>query len=180
MSYALLVIDVQQGLFQTNPPPDSVERTVSRINSLSSRARQSGVPVIFIHHEAAGSVLEYESPGWELAEGLHAEPGDLRVRKTTPDSFLYTDLSSHLSALQVTTVVVCGYASEFCVDTTVRRAAAAGYDVILAADAHTTHDKAHATAGKIREHHNVTLAAIRSFGSKISALSADSVAFSAV
>lgn len=177
MSYALLVIDVQQGLFHTDPPPDSVENTLSRINSLSLRARQAGVTVIFIQHEAAGSVLEFESPGWALAEGLHAEPGDLRIRKTTPDSFLYTDLSSQLSALQVTELVVCGYASEFCVDTTVRRAAAAGYDVVLAADAHTTHDKAHATAGKIREHHNATLSAISSFGSKISAIPADQVTF---
>jgi nicotinamidase-related amidase len=74
-------------------------------------------------------------------------------------------------------VVICGYASEFCVDTTVRRAAANGLTVTLADDAHTTHDKPHANAATIRAHHNATLSNIRSFGPKISALRAEAIAF---
>jgi len=80
-----------------------------------------------------------------------------------------------LEALGVNKLVVCGYASEFCVDTTVRRAAGFGYPVILVSDAHTTHDKAHATGSKIREHHNVTLSNVSSFGVKIEAITAESL-----
>jgi len=68
--------------------------------------------------------------------------------------------------------VVCGYATEFCVDTTLRRAAGLGLTVTLAADAHTTHDKPHADGGQIRAHHNATLPAISSFGVKIAAVAA--------
>jgi nicotinamidase-related amidase len=76
-------------------------------------------------------------------------------------------------------VVICGYASEFCVDTTTRRAAALGYRVVLAADAHTTHDKPHATASQIRDHHNATLPGITSFGPRIVAMPSDAVVFAA-
>ncbi|MNL42777.1 Isochorismatase family protein [compost metagenome] len=68
--------------------------------------------------------------------------------------------------------MVCGYATEFCVDTTVRRAAGLGMPVTLAADAHTTHDKPHASGARIRAHHNATLPAISSFGVKIAAVPA--------
>ena len=49
--------------------------------------------------------------------------------------------------------------------------------VVLASDAHTTHDKAHADAAQIRVHHNATLPAIRSFGVGIRALPAAEIAF---
>ena len=99
------------------------------------------------------------------------------MRKTTPDSFLRTDLQALLSARGVSELIVCGMHTEFCVDTTTRSAAAHGYAVILAADAHTTHDKAHASAAQIRVHHNATLPDISSFGPVIEALSADDIHF---
>jgi nicotinamidase-related amidase len=74
-------------------------------------------------------------------------------------------------------VVICGYSSEFCVDTAVRRAAALGYEVMLAADAHTSHDKAHASGAFIRAHHNATLSDITSFGVRISAVDSARIAF---
>jgi len=97
------------------------------------------------------------------------------VRKTTPDSFLNTSLQSLLKELEVDSLIVCGYASEFCVDTSVRRAAGLGYPVSVVSDAHTTHDKAHASGAQIRAHHNATLPNISSFGVKIAAVEADSL-----
>lgn len=64
-------------------------------------------------------------------------------------------------------LIIAGYASEFCVDTTTRRAAALGFQVVIAADAHTSHDKPHASAAQIRAHENATLANITSFGPRI-------------
>src|SRR3546814_6109886 len=45
---ALLVIDMQQGLFSS--PPHDADGLVSRINSLAARMRAKRVPVIFIQH----------------------------------------------------------------------------------------------------------------------------------
>lgn len=169
MRSAVLVIDVQRGLFDQPPRPYEADAVVQRINSLTERARKTGTPVAFIQHERPSGFLEFKSEGWELEEHLHVEPGDALIRKRTPDSFLNTDLGEWLTEHEIGRLVVCGYATEFCVDTTTRRAAALGYEVVLASDAHTTHDKEHASAAQIRAHHNATLPNITSFGPRISA-----------
>jgi nicotinamidase-related amidase len=172
---ALVVIDVQRALF--DPPPFEADEVIVRINALAARARAAGVPVVYVQHEDDGS-LAHASSGWELAPHLAADADDLRVRKRTCDSFLGTDLHALLAERDVRHLLVCGYATEFCVDTTVRSAAAKGYDVTLAADAHTTHDKPHGTGQWIRTHHNETLRWVESFGVAIAAAPAAEIVFS--
>lgn len=177
MTSALIVIDVQRALFETTPAPADADAVLARINTLTDRARACGAPVIYVQHEAPGSPMDYGLPAWQLDTRLQPADGDIRVRKTTPDSFLRTDLADVLAEAGVTRLVVCGYASEFCVDTTVRRAAALGFPVTLAADAHTTQDKPHAPGAQIRAHHNATLSSIASFGVKIAAIPAADIVF---
>ncbi|MDN3577577.1 cysteine hydrolase family protein [Chitinimonas viridis] len=177
MKSALLIIDVQRGLFDPLPHPYEADAVVDRINQLSIRAREAGMPVMMVQHERLGSALAHGSEGWQLQEDLLVTAGDIMVRKTTPDAFLRTPLAELLVQHGVSRLVICGYATEFCVDTTTRRAAALGYPVVLAADAHTTHDKAHATALQIRTHHNATLPDITSFGPEIVALPTAEIAF---
>ncbi|QWP77705.1 cysteine hydrolase [Lysobacter sp. K5869] len=177
MTAALLVIDVQRGLFDTQPPPAEAAATIARTNALAERARAAGAPVVLIQHEGQRGFLTHASDDWQLDPRLRTAAGDQRVRKTTPDSFLGTDLQSRLQGLGVDRLVIAGYASEFCVDTTVRRAAALGYPVTIAADAHTTHDKPHADAARIREHHNATLSDLTSFGPPIRAEPAEAIDF---
>ena len=175
MSTALLVIDVQRGLFDSEPRPFEADAVVARINVLTARARVADVPIVFVQHESAA--LPVGSDAWRFASGLHIESRDAVVRKATPDAFLRTELLDLLTTWTIDHVVVCGYACEFCVDTTTRRAAALGYRVTVAADAHTTHDKPHATAAQIRAHENATLPDITSFGPTIAAVPADGIAF---
>ena len=177
MKNALLIIDVQQGLFDETPAPADADAVIERINALAAQARASDVPVILVQHEVPGTQLQQGSPGWQLDSRLQTAPADHRIRKTTPDSFLRTGLDEVLAFSGVEKLVICGYATEFCVDTTTRSAAAHGYAVILAADAHTTQDKAHASAAQIRIHHNATLPDISSFGPVIEALPADQISF---
>ena len=169
MKRAVLVIDVQKALFDSEPRPFDADKTVERINAVTSSARAAGLPVIFIQHEAPESAVANGTSGWQLEGNLGVAKSDLRVRKTTPDSFLRTDLEMLLKERGVNHLIVCGYATEFCVDTTVRRAAGLGFSVALVSDGHTTHDKPHASGEVIREHHNRTLPSIQSFGVKIAA-----------
>jgi nicotinamidase-related amidase len=179
MKKALLVIDVQRGLFDMSPRPFDADNVIRHINSLTARARRSKTPVIFIQHESDAKLM-WNSESWKLERSLEVATQDQFVRKTTPDSFLRTNLQEILDADGAKELVICGYATEFCVDTTVRRAAGLGYSVILASDAHTTHENPHSSAEQIRAHHNATLPSITSFGSKIEALTSDSVVFDSV
>ncbi len=173
MKSAVLIIDVQCGLYDTEPRPFEADEVVQRINTVTEKARSAEVPVIFVLHESG--LLVYKSKTWELQPGLIVRDTDVKVRKTTPDSFLNTNLEEVLTSREIDNLLICGYASEFCVDTTTRRAAALGYDVQLVSDAHTTHDKPHASAGQIREHHNATLPDITSFGATISLIQSSDI-----
>jgi len=176
MKTAVLVIDMQRGLCDDPPRPHEAGEVVQRINALTGRARAAGVPVAFIQHENDVD-LEFDSERWQLADVLHVDAGDTKIRKATPDSFLRTPLEAWLAGQGIRRLVICGYSSEFCVDTTARRAAALGHEVTLAADAHTSHDKPHATGAFIRAHHNATLSDITSFGVPIRAVASADISF---
>ena len=59
---AVLVIDVQRGLFDDAPRPYEADAVVERINALTARARAAGAPVAFVQHERAEGFLEFGSP----------------------------------------------------------------------------------------------------------------------
>lgn len=174
---ALLVIDVQRGLFDEMPRPYEADAVIERINGLTAKARRANVPVVFIQHERPSGFLAHGSDSWQLQADLVVVEGDVKLGKTTPDSFLRTNLAELLSSWGTEEITICGYASEFCVDTTTRRAAALGYPVVLVTDAHTTHDKDHASAQQIRAHHNATLPNMTSFGPRITAIHASDIAY---
>lgn len=175
MSTALLIIDVQNAFFSTPPLADQAERVLAHINLLTERARALKTPVIWVQHH--GPQLPTDSEAWALPKALNVVESDYIVSKNTPDSFLDTSLGGLLSAAHVDHLVVCGFATDFCVDTTTRSAMARGFKVSLVNDAHTTHDKPHASAQAIIEHHNATLSAISSFAGKTTCVATAAVRF---
>jgi nicotinamidase-related amidase len=175
MNTALLVIDVQQGLCEGEHDAFESRQVIARINKVSEKARAAGAVVIFVQHESKSGYLEYGTDAWQLAHGLHVEAIDLRIRKTTPDSFHRTELEELLKRHAVGNLVICGMHTEFCVDTTTRRALALGYPVVLVEDAHTTESNEHLSAAQIIRHHNDTLTNISSFGPRVRAISTENL-----
>ncbi|KDM91722.1 cysteine hydrolase family protein [Photobacterium galatheae] len=175
MKKAVLVIDVQRICFEPEPQPFEGDVVVSRINQLTAWAREKSLPVIFIQHEEPGTEIAYQTEGWQLHRALVTVEGDRYIRKTTPDSFLNTELKATLDQLRIEELVICGYATDFCVDTTTRRAACLGYGVALVSDAHTTHDKPYASGELIREHHTSVLSWAESFPKKIQAIATEAL-----
>ena len=175
MTTAILVIDVQQGLCVGKNAAFDCDGTIDRINRVTQKARLAGAPVVFIQHESTSGYLEHGSAAWQLAKGLDVQPADIRLSKTTPDSFLRTDLEALLKELRVAELVICGMHSEFCVDTTARQALALGFPVVLVSDAHTSAGNAAISAQQVIAHHNVTLINISSFGPRVRAVSSESL-----
>jgi nicotinamidase-related amidase len=167
MTTALLIIDVQHALCSGEYEAFEAQRVIERINVVSRKVREAGATVIVIQHEAAGGPLGYGTEGWKLATGLDVQPTDICVRKRAADSFHGTDLQGILQARGVTDLAICGLQSEFCVDTTTRRALALGYPVTLVSDAHSTMNNSVLSAAQITAHHNETLANITSFGPRV-------------
>ena len=124
MKSAVLVVDVQTKIFDAVPGPFEAGKVVKKINHVTNLARDAGIPVFLIQHEAPGH-LDHKSDGWQIHKDLVVEDGDIRVRKTTSDSFLRTNLEEKLKLLEINNLIICGYASEFCIDNTTRRATGA-------------------------------------------------------
>ena len=179
MHTAVLVIDVQQGLCEGEGAAFDCDGTIFRINLVTRKARAAGALVIFIQHESTTAYLEHGSHAWQFAKGLEVDPTDARIRKTTPDAFLRTELEGVLRSHGVHNVIVCGMHSEFCVDTTTRRALALGFPVLLVADGHTSSGNAAISAQQVIAHHNATLTNISSFGTRAQAVTADNIKIAA-
>ncbi len=77
--------------------------------------------------------------------------------KHHPDAFQDTDLHQILTSKGVTNLVITGIQTEYCIDTTCRRAYSLGYDVILVEDGHSTWDSDALEAPQIIAHHNNVL-----------------------
>jgi nicotinamidase-related amidase len=130
---AVLVIDLQVGVL---PGCFDADGVLARTGALVERARDAGVPVVWVHHDPVG----VGTPDWELAAPLRRLDDEPLVRKHFRDAFAGTELGGVLVGLGVTRLVVAGAQSDFCIRTTTQRAATEGYDVTLVGDAHTTTD----------------------------------------
>lgn len=158
-----MVIDVQVGLVAEAHQP---ERFLARVLELRQRASTAEVLTVFVQHDGDQGDLAPGSPQWQLHPDLVVAEDDIVVRKRSADAFYGTRLTQVLTQHEVTEVVVAGYATEYCIDSTCRSALALGYDVVLAADGHSTfeRDAAAATGGlsaaQAITHHNWVLATI--------------------
>lgn len=156
MNTALLVIDVQVG--QIERPVFQGNEILARIKNLIDRARSSNVPVIYIQHaDDAGGLFEVGGHGWQIFPVVAPIDNELIISKRASDAFYETPLQTELDSRKIQNLVVVGCRTEYCIDTTCRRATTLGYNVVLAADAHTTTDNEVLSAAQIIGHHNTTL-----------------------
>jgi nicotinamidase-related amidase len=172
MTSALLIIDVQQILCSGKYVSHDVDGVIQHINLVSRRARAGGALVVVVQHETKNGNMDHGTDGWSLAPALEVRGSDVFLRKVASDAFHGTDLHELLRSRCITDLIICGLQSEFCVDTTTRRAMALGYPVRLVSDGHSTIDNGVLSAPQITAHHNKTLSDLDSFGPRTVAVPA--------
>ncbi len=80
MTIALVVIDMQVGLFEGDPPRQDADGVIRRVNEIAKAVRTTGGIVIFIQHEDDGS-LTPGSEGWEILPSLDRVDTDFLLPK---------------------------------------------------------------------------------------------------
>jgi nicotinamidase-related amidase len=131
----LLVIDVQNGVVTGSHARDEV---VANISTLVDRARDAGVPVVWVRHESGE--LATGSDAWQIVPELQPDDAEPIIEKKYGDSFEDTNLESVLAGLGVGQLIVTGAQTDACVRSTLHGAFTRGYDATLVSDAHTTED----------------------------------------
>jgi nicotinamidase-related amidase len=138
MSDVLLIIDVQQALVDYLAA-ERREALLDTLGGLIGRARETGVPVVYVRHDGSPEELVPGTPGWDIAREIAPREGEAIVEKRQSDSFENTDLAGILTRYGAKRLIAAGMQSDFCVAATVRGAAGRGYDVTLVEDAHATY-----------------------------------------
>lgn len=131
--YALLIIDMQQGLFHGPVSPYSANQVLSNICLLIEKARQAQVPVFFARHTGPdNSPFAEQSPLTQLIHEINVNAEwDILFVKKHPSCFRDTGLQLQLSQRGVKELVIAGMKTEFCVDTTCRAAPELGFRTVL-------------------------------------------------
>ncbi|RMA89342.1 MULTISPECIES: cysteine hydrolase family protein [Enterobacter] len=156
---ALLIIDMQQGLFRGPVSPCSTDAVLANIRLLIANARHAQVPIFFARHVGPDhSPFSAQGPLTQLIPELDVKEQDIVFTKRYPSCFRDTELLRELNQRGIKQLVIAGMKTEFCVDTTCRAAPELGFRTVLISDAHTTMDNAHLSATDIIAHHNSTLA----------------------
>ena len=177
MADALVIIDLQVGSFgPTSPRCHDAAGLFERLNALARWIRAGGGCVVWVHHAGLpGDVLEPGTPGWRVLPELEQCVSDEVVSKTACDSFLGTNLEALLRVRDPDRVIITGWATDFCVDTTVRSCTGRGFNTWAAADGHTVADRPHLPAIKIIEHHNYVWSNLIAPGGAVSVASCRSL-----
>jgi nicotinamidase-related amidase len=119
---AMLVVDMQVGLLNGEPKHD-LPGVIERINRLAAKVREQSGTVIFVQHcGRKGDDFEPQTPGWAFLPELRRDPNDVVVRKDLNDPFAGTDLQARLKEIAPDRVLITGWATDLCVDATVRSA----------------------------------------------------------
>lgn len=132
---ALVVVDMQNGVVTDAHDRDAVVATIA---SLVERARDQGVPVVWIQHES--DELPAGSEAGAYVPELSWNDGEPVVIKRYGDSFEDTTLEAVLAERGVGRLVVVGAQTDACIRSTLHGAFVRGYDTTLVSDAHTTED----------------------------------------
>ncbi len=173
----LLIIDAQVGLLEGPPLAHRHREVLAQIGGLLARARAANTPVIFVQHDEPCGPLEPGSLDWQLHPDLTRRSSELGDRKRACDAFFETPLQRVIDAKERHHLVIAGLQTEYCIDTTCRRAVSLGYDVTLAADAHSATNSTTLAAEQIIAHHNHLLNGFGNDQHVVAVLASDTATF---
>jgi nicotinamidase-related amidase len=137
---ALLIIDVQEGLFRKPIPIFRADALLDNINLLVEKAHQADVPVIYIQHSDK-LALKKGSKDWQIHPQLQPLKIDYIVHKQHGNAFEDTNLAEILNASRVGKLVITGLVTHGCVRATCLGARKLDYQVTLVSDAHSNYSE---------------------------------------
>ena len=157
---ALVVIDLQKGVVGRQTAPYAADIVVKNAAAVADAFRKYGMPVFLVRvafstdgkdvlrpHIDGPAPAPTLPPGWtELVPEMGPKPGDFVITKRQWGAFYGTELELELRRRGLTTIVLCGIATNIGVECTARFAFEYGFHQLfvenamsaLSAEEHTT------------------------------------------
>ena len=146
---AVVVIDLQKGIVPYSAQPHSVNKVIANTVRILRAARATGAQPVLVHMGGSRDVRDRLAPDadepmparsfsadWmELVPELELAPSDLVILKRQWGAFYGTDLDLQLRRRGLATLILCGIATEFGVESTARDAFERGFQQVFVSDA---------------------------------------------
>ena len=136
---ALVVIDVQNEYVTGNLPIGFPSPSVSltNIGAALDAAAATGIPIVVVQQVApeTSPIFARGSHGFELHEAVANRQYDHLVEKALPSAFAGTDLAEWLAGRDIDTIVIAGYMTQNCDESTARDGVHRGLTVEFLSDA---------------------------------------------
>lgn len=168
---ALLIIDMENDMLKEEGKAAEFgvwkfaeeSKTIQNTKKVIDKAREEKIPIIFVRLvfrpdyadlKSSDSLLwgmtreeeAFKEGTWgsELVDELETKPEDYMIKKRRVSAFHDTDLETLLKGLDRKALIICGVATNFCVEGTVRAAADKDfYPIVLEDCTASTSEKAH-------------------------------------
>ena len=145
---ALLLIDVQKGVdvLQHWGGPTGRRNNPSaepKMLELLEAWRKAGHTVAFTRHDSreAASPLKFSLPTGAQKPGFETRSGEIVVEKDVNSGFIGTSLEVQLRRAGINRLVIVGFFTNMCVETTTRMAGNLGFDTYLVHDCCATSNR---------------------------------------
>jgi len=161
---ALVMIDCQNtyrgGIMQLT----GVEPALQEARKLLTLARDHNIPVLHVQHDAGpGTPYDVRAEIGAIADEVAPIAGEPVIVKQYPNAFVQTDLDQRLKAAGIDKIILAGFMTHMCINSTAHGGFNLGYQATIVASATATRPL-QAANGKIltaQEVHDAAIASSR-------------------
>lgn len=138
---ALVMVDLQNTYREGVMRLEGVEPALREAAALLGRARDAGIPILHIQHDAGpGSPYDVRAAIGRISDEVAPQGDEPVITKAYPSAFAGTDLQARLEAAGVKDVVLAGFMTHMCINSTARSAFTLGFRPTVVAAATATRD----------------------------------------
>lgn len=147
---ALIIIDAQNTYCEGIMKLEGMEKALQECRALLDRFRKAGRPVFHIRHDAGpGSPYDVTSPIGQIVDLLAPAQGEAVITKNYPNAFAGTELEGLVKKAGTNNLILVGFMSHMCVNSTARGAFSLGFNPTVVASATATRALPYKVTGEI-------------------------------
>ena len=135
----LILVDCQNTYTQGVMELEGVQAALDEAAALLDRARSAGIPIVHIQHDdGPGSLYDISGESGAIVSRVAPRASEPVVVKNYPNSFVNTGLDEQLKSVGAQNLIIAGFMTHMCINSTARGAFNLGYAPTVVADATAT------------------------------------------
>ncbi len=136
---ALIMIDCQNTYTRGVMKLTGIDEALLEAEKLLNIAREKNIPIFHVRHDGGeGSPYDINADIGAFIEQVAPQSGEAIITKHYPNSFIQTDLDAQLKAKGVQDIVLAGFMTHMCINSTAHGAFNLGYQPTVVASATAT------------------------------------------